>query len=65
LPTTASGRSSILVELKDGLAGHPGVLAPESIDEVIAETADRPLNGDEFLEALERLDVSTSQQLPR
>ena len=41
------------------------LLAPEAVDEVIAETSERPLDGDEFLDALERLDVAASQQSSR
>ena len=41
------------------------LLAPEAVDEVIAETAERPLTGDEFLDALERLDAAAPQQPPR
>jgi len=37
------------------------LLAPESVDEVIAETAERPLTGDEFLDALGRLGTAASQ----
>ena len=38
------------------------VLVPENIDEVVAETTERPLDGDEFLDALDRLSVASSQQ---
>lgn len=38
------------------------VLVPETVDEVIAETAERPLDGDEFLEALDRLSAVASQR---
>jgi hypothetical protein len=31
------------------------VLVPEDLDEVVAEIAERPLDGDQFLEALDRL----------
>jgi hypothetical protein len=34
------------------------VLVPETVEEVIAETADRPLDSDEVLDALDRLSVS-------
>lgn len=37
------------------------VLVPETVDEVIAETADRPLDGDQFLEALDRLSAASRQ----
>lgn len=39
------------------------VLVPETVEEVIAETAeDRPLDSDEFLDALDRLSAASSQQ---
>ena len=41
------------------------VLAPESVDEVVAEAAERPLSGEEFLDALDRLDAAASQQPQR
>lgn len=41
------------------------LLAPESVDEVIAETSERPLNGDEFLDALERLVTSEPSVIAR
>jgi hypothetical protein len=41
----------------------PLVLVPETVDEVEAETVERPLNGDEFLEALDRLSAAASQQI--
>jgi hypothetical protein len=37
------------------------VLVPETVDEVIAETTERPLDGDEFLEALDRLSAASQQ----
>jgi hypothetical protein len=37
------------------------VLVPETVDEVIAETAERPLDGDEFLDALDRLSAASQQ----
>jgi hypothetical protein len=37
------------------------VLVPETVDEVIAETAERPLDGDQFLEALDRLSAASQQ----
>jgi hypothetical protein len=37
------------------------VLVPETVDEVIAETAERPLDGEEFLEALDRLSAASQQ----
>lgn len=37
------------------------VLVPETVDDVIAETAERPLDGDQFLEALDRLSVASRQ----
>jgi hypothetical protein len=38
------------------------VLIPETVDEVIAETTERPLTGEEFLDALDRLSGASSQQ---
>lgn len=35
---------------------------PETVEEVIADTAERPLDGDEFLEALDRLSAAASQR---
>jgi len=55
------GRYKVVERHNDGSL----LLAPESVDEVIAETVERPLNGDEFLDALERLDVAASQQPSR
>ncbi len=55
------GRYKVMERRRDGSL----VLAPESVDEVIAETAQRPLSGDEFLDALDRLDASASQQPKR
>jgi hypothetical protein len=37
------------------------LLAPESVDDVLAESVERPLTGDEFQDALERLDAAASQ----
>ncbi|HKI66658.1 MAG TPA: hypothetical protein VJ989_05255 [Solirubrobacterales bacterium] len=51
------GRYKVTERREDGSL----VLAPESVDEVIAETAERPLSGDEFLEALDRLSAASSQ----
>ena len=51
------GRYKITERRQDGSL----VLAPESVDEVIAETADRPLSGEEFLDALDRLSVASRQ----
>jgi hypothetical protein len=36
------------------------VLIPESAEEVIADVADRALSGEEFLAALDRLDLAAS-----
>jgi hypothetical protein len=46
---------------------HDGslVLVPESVEEVVGETADRPLSGDEFLDALDLLSAASSQQSDR
>ncbi len=52
------GRYKVSERRQDGSL----VLVPETVEEVIAETADRPLTGDEFLDALDRLDVAASQQ---
>jgi hypothetical protein len=38
------------------------VLVSETADEVIADVAERPLNGDEVLDALDRLSAASSQQ---
>ena len=51
------GRYKITERREDGSL----VLAPESVEEVIAETADRPLSGEEFLDALDRLSVASRQ----
>ena len=55
------GRYKVVERHDDGSL----LLAPESVDEVIAETAEGLLNGDEFMDALARLDVAASQQPPR
>jgi len=55
------GRYKIVERHDDGSL----LLTPELVDEVIAETAERPLNGDEFLDALQRLDVAAAQQPPQ
>jgi hypothetical protein len=52
------GRYKVSERRRDGSL----VLVPESVDEVIAETAERPLDGDQFLEALDRLSAAASQQ---
>jgi hypothetical protein len=51
-PVRPLGRYKVVERHGDGSL----LLAPESVDEVIAETAERPLTGDEFLDALERLE---------
>lgn len=51
------GRYKVLERHKDGSL----LLAPESVNEVIAEAAERPLTGEEFLDALDRLDAAASQ----
>lgn len=51
------GRYKVLERRRDGSL----VLAPESVEEVIAESAERPLSGEEFLDALDRLDTAASQ----
>ena len=55
------GRYKVFERRSDGSL----VLAPESVDEVIAETAERPLGGEEFLDALDRLSAAASQRQPR
>lgn len=52
------GRYKVSERRRDGSL----VLVPETVEEVIAETADRPLTGDEFLDALDRLSAASSQQ---
>lgn len=52
------GRYRVSERRRDGSL----VLVPESVEEVIAEVADRPLTGDEFLDALDRLSAASSQQ---
>jgi hypothetical protein len=50
------GRYKVSEHRQDGSL----VLVPEIVEEVIAETAERPLDGDEFLDALDRLTVASS-----
>jgi hypothetical protein len=52
------GRYKVVERRDDGSL----LLEPEAVDDVIAETAERPLNGDEFIDALERLDAAASQR---
>jgi hypothetical protein len=52
------GRYKVSERREDGSL----VLVPESVEEAVAETADRPLDGDEFLAALDRLSAAASQQ---
>jgi len=52
------GRYKVSERRRDGSL----VLVPEAVDEVIAETADRPLDSDEFLDALDRLSAASSQR---
>jgi hypothetical protein len=52
------GRYKVSERRQDGSL----VLVPESVEEVIAEAADRPLSRDEFLDALDRLSAASSQQ---
>jgi hypothetical protein len=55
------GRYKVSERREDGSL----VLVPETVEEVIAETTDRPLDGDEFLDALDRLAAaSSSSQQP-
>jgi hypothetical protein len=50
------GRYKVSERREDGSL----VLVPETVEEVIAETTDRPLDGDEFLDALDRLAAASS-----
>ncbi len=52
------GRYKVSERRRDGSL----VLGPETVEEVVAETADRPLSSDEFLDALDRLGAASSQQ---
>jgi len=52
------GRYKVSEKRQDGSL----VLVPETVEEVIEETADQPLNSDEFLDALDRLSAASSQQ---
>jgi hypothetical protein len=52
------GRYKVSERRKDGSL----VLVPETAEEVIADVADRPLSGEEFLAALDRLDAAASQR---
>jgi hypothetical protein len=38
------------------------VLVPETVEEVVDETSDRPLSSEELLEALDRLGAASAQQ---
>lgn len=51
------GRYTVSERRRDGSL----VLVPETVDDVIVETADRPLDGDQFLEALDRLSAASRQ----
>ncbi len=52
------GRYKVSERRQDGSL----VLVPETVEEVVAETVDRPLTSDEFLDALDRLSAASSQQ---
>jgi hypothetical protein len=52
------GRYKVSERREDGSL----VLVPETAEDVIADVADRPLTGDEFLAALDRLDAAASQR---
>lgn len=52
------GRYKVSEHREDGSL----VLVPESLEEAIDETSERPLDGDEFLNALDRLSAAASQQ---
>lgn len=51
------GRYKVSERRRDGSL----VLVPETVEEVVEEMADRPLNSDEFLDALDRLSAVSSQ----
>ena len=50
------GRYKVSERRQDGSL----VLVPETAEDVIADVADRPLDGDQFLAALDRLDAAAS-----
>ena len=52
------GRYKVSERRQDGSL----VLVPESVEEVVSGTAGLPLDGDEFLDALDRLSAASSQQ---
>jgi hypothetical protein len=52
------GRYKVSERRQDGSL----VLVPETVEEVVSETAGLPLDGDEFLDALDRLSAASSQQ---
>jgi hypothetical protein len=52
------GRYKVSERRQDGSL----VLVPETVEEVVSETAGRPLDGDAFLDALDRLSAASSQQ---
>jgi hypothetical protein len=52
------GRYTVSERRQDGSL----VLVPETVEDVIADVADRPLDGDQFLAALDRLDAAASQR---
>jgi hypothetical protein len=52
------GRYTVSERRRDGSL----VLVPETVNDVIADVADRPLDGDQFLAALARLDAAASQR---
>lgn len=52
------GRYKVSERRRDGSL----VLVPETVEEVVTDVADRPLTGDEFLDALDRLSSASSQQ---
>jgi len=61
--TAADAGHSRLGRYKVSERRHDGslVLVPETVDDVIAETVERPLDGDQFLEALDRLSAASRQ----
>lgn len=52
------GRYKVVERHDDGSL----LLAPEAVDEIAEEAAERPLSGDEFMDALERLDAAASKR---
>jgi len=57
-PGGPHGRYKVSERCEDGSL----VLVPDTAEDVIADVADRPLTGDEFLAALDRLDSAASRR---